>query len=149
VTEEYELCVGIETKNLTAIGDFVGAVAKKLKLSNEVTFALQMAVDEACANVMEHAYAGQKDGTVSIRCQTVGDQVVVTIQDRGRPFDPQAVPRPDPSAPLEKRGNGALGLYLMERLMDSVEFEFDDESGNTLTMKKRFHHGEQAVQSTP
>jgi anti-sigma regulatory factor (Ser/Thr protein kinase) len=141
VSEKYELCVSIETENLTIIGDFVGAVAKKLKLSNEVTFALQMAVDEACANVMEHAYAGQTDGTVRIRCQTVGDQVVVTIQDNGRPFDPQAIPRPDPTAPLERRGNGALGLYLMERLMDSVEFEFDAESGNIRTMKKRFHHG--------
>jgi len=141
VTKKYELCVSTETKNLTVIGNFVGTVAHKLKASEEVTFALQMAVDEACANVMEHAYAGQTNGKVCITCQTVGDQVVVTIHDHGRPFDPQAVPRPDPTAPLERRGNGALGLYLMEQLMDSIQFDFDVEKGNTLTMKKRLRHG--------
>jgi serine/threonine-protein kinase RsbW len=141
VTKKYKLCVSTETKNLTVIGNFVGSVARELKASEEVTFALQMAVDEACANVMEHAYAGRTDGMVCITCQTVDDQVKVTIHDHGRPFDPQAVPRPDPAAPLERRGNGALGLYLMEQLMDSVQFEFDVKKGNTLTMKKRLRHG--------
>jgi serine/threonine-protein kinase RsbW len=141
VTKKFQLCVSTEMKNLTVISEFVNTVAKKLKLDVEVAFALQMAVDEASANVMEHAYAGQTDGTVCITCQTVGDQIVVTIHDHGRPFNPQAVLRPDPTAPLEKRGEGALGLYLMEQLMDSVEFDFDAARGNTLTMKKRFHHG--------
>jgi serine/threonine-protein kinase RsbW len=124
-------------KNLTVISDFVTSVAKKLGLDDDQTFALQMAVDEACANVIEHAYGGQPNGTISIHCQTLNDDVVVTIHDHGRPFDPQSVPRPDITAPLEKRQNGGLGLYLMEKLMDSVEWEFDAQKGNTLTLRKR------------
>jgi serine/threonine-protein kinase RsbW len=145
VTEKFELCVNTETKNLEAIASFVTSIAGELELDDDVSFALQMAVDEACANVMEHAYDGQTNGKVHITCQTVGDEVVVRIHDHGRPFDPQSVTRLDPDAPLEKRGEGALGLYLMEKLMDSVEFHFDPTNGNTLTMKKRIHRGKQAI----
>jgi serine/threonine-protein kinase RsbW len=137
VTSEFKLSVTSEMKNLTVISDFVTSVAKKLGLDDDQTFALQMAVDEACANVIEHAYGGQTNGTISIHCQTLNDDVVVTIHDQGRPFDPQSVPRPDITAPLEKRQNGGLGLYLMEKLMDSVVWEFDAEKGNTLTLRKR------------
>ncbi len=124
-------------KNLAVIADFVTAVAEKLGLDEDETFALQMAVDEACSNVMEHAYRGRSDGEVSLRVEAVDDHVVVTIRDQGEPFDPQSVPRPDICAPLQKRQNGGLGLYLMEKLMDSVEWEFDPSSGNKLTMRKR------------
>lgn len=137
MTSEFKLSVTSNMKNLTAISDFITSVAKKLGLDDDQTFALQMAVDEACANVIEHAYGGQTNGTISIHCQTLNDDVVVTIHDHGRPFDPQSVPRPDITAPLEKRQNGGLGLYLMEKLMDSVEWAFDAEKGNTLTLRKR------------
>ena len=137
MTSEFKLSVTSKMKNLTVISDFITSVARKLGLDDDQTFALQMAVDEACANVIEHAYSGQTNGTISIHCQTLNDDVVVTIHDHGRPFDPQSVPRPDITAPLEKRQNGGLGLYLMEKLMDSVEWEFDAEKGNTLTLRKR------------
>ncbi len=147
MTEKFELCVNTETENLEVIASFVTSIADKLMLDDDMSFALQMSVDEACANVMEHAYGGQTNGKVHITFQAVGDEIVVRIHDHGRPFDPQSVPRLDPNAPLEKRGEGALGLYLMERLMDSVEFHFDSTRGNTLTMKKRIHHGRQTIRS--
>jgi len=134
---EFVLSVTSEMENLTVISDFIASVTMKLGLNGDQTFALQMAVDEACANIIEHAYGGRAGGTILITCQTVNDDVVVTIHDHGRPFDPQSVARPDITAPLEKRENGGLGLYLMEKLMDSVEWEFDAEEGNTLTMRKR------------
>lgn len=143
VTSEFQFSVSSDMKNLVVIADFVTAAAKKLGLDEHETFALQMAVDEACSNVMEHAYRGRSDGKVSLRFQAVDDEVVVTIHDQGEPFDPQSVPRPDISAPLQKRENGGLGLYLMEKLMDSVEWEFDPERGNTLTMRK--HRGKPTV----
>jgi serine/threonine-protein kinase RsbW len=96
-----------------------------------------MAVDEACANVIDHAYDGKPDGTVRIVCNASDDEVTVTILDHGQPFDPHSVPPPDTTAPLQKRQEGGLGLYLMEKLMDSVQFEFDKGKGNRLTMKKK------------
>ena len=137
VTSEFKLSVSSDMKNLAVIADFVAAVAQKLGLDDDETFALQMAVDEACSNVMEHAYRGRADGKLSLRVEAEDDEVVITLHDQGEPFDPHSVPRPDLSAPLQERHNGGLGLYLMEKLMDSVGWEFDPERGNTLTMRKR------------
>ena len=131
-------------KNLSTISDFVTSATKKLGLHEETAFAVLMAVDEACANVIEHAYCGIADAasdTMCVSLKTVADSIVITIQDHGRAFNPQSVVRPDVTASLDKRGDEALGLFLMEKLMDSVEFKFDAVNGNRLTMKKRLSHG--------
>ena len=141
---KFRLCVSTCMENLTAISDFVASVAERLGLDEDTTFAVSMAVDEACANVIEHACAGMARkvaGKICITFSPVAGSLVVTIRDHGRAFDPQSVVRPDITAPLEQRGDEALGLYLMERLMDSVEFHFDAVNGNTLTMKKRLSRG--------
>ncbi|MBM4429825.1 MAG: ATP-binding protein [Chloroflexi bacterium] len=140
MTSKYELCVTSSMENLTLISDFVTSVAGQMSLDEDQTFALQMAIDEACANVMEHAYGGQGHGTIRICCHADEDEVIVTIHDQGRPFDPQSVPRPNTAAPLEQREEGALGLYLMEKLMDWIGFEFDPIHGNTLTMRKKISY---------
>lgn len=135
-----KLAVTSEMKNLTAVSDFVTEFARSQKICEDDTFALQTAIDEACANVVDHAYQGKPDGKMQIQCTLSDGQVTVTIVDHGKPFDPSSVPRPDVSAPLQKRQEGGLGLYLMERLMDSVKFEFDSAKGNRLTMKKKVRH---------
>jgi anti-sigma regulatory factor (Ser/Thr protein kinase) len=139
MTSKFKLRVTSDMKNLATISDFVSAFAREWTLNDDDTFALQMATDEACANVIEHAYNGRPDGTVSIECSLANDEVILTIRDRGRPFDPKSVPRPDMAAPLDKRHEGALGLYLMEKLMDVVQFEFDATKGNKLTMRTKVH----------
>lgn len=137
MTSKFKLRVTSDMGNLAIISDFISAFARELALHEDDAFALQMAADEACSNVIEHAYSGRSDGTISITCWLADDEVILTIRDCGRPFDPNAVPRPDMSAPLEKRHEGALGLYLMEKLMDVVQFEFEPSKGNKLTMKKK------------
>lgn len=144
---KYHLDINSDTRNLAAISDFVTAAAAELGIDPKTSFAIQMAVDEACSNVMEHAYCGRNDGTVSIACEARGGELIVTIRDRGRSFDPEAIQRPDPNAPLEEREATALGLFLMEKLMDSVEFHFDPVEGNTLTMRKKVQCGHQSVAS--
>jgi len=137
VTPDFELSVSSKMENLTTISDFITSVAQKLHLDDDQTFAVQMAVDEACTNIIEHAYGGQADGTIHITCRLVNDDIEIIIRDYGQPFDPQTAPRADVTAPLEERTERGLGLYLMEKLMDSVEFEFDPVKGNVLTMRKR------------
>ncbi len=145
MTSKRSLCVRSDMKNLTAIREFLTAATESLHLEEDVAFALQMAVDEACANVIEHAYEGRMDGILCVSCYRSGDSMVVTICDHGKPFDPDSIRRPDISAPLDKRGDEALGLYLMERLMDSVQFRFDPVAGNKLTMKKRIRSGKPSL----
>jgi anti-sigma regulatory factor (Ser/Thr protein kinase) len=95
-----------------------------------------MAVDEACTNIIEHAY-GDAPGDIHLGCRVAPGECVITIRDRGRPFDPESVPPPDLTCDLEDRRAGGLGLYLMRKLMDEVRFSFDPDKGNQVVMIKR------------
>ena len=131
-----ELTVSSDLGNLARIADFVLGAAARLGLDERQAYEVQMATDEACANIIEHAYGPGTAGEIGICCALEGDDVVGTIRDRGRPFDPDQVAEPDITCSLEERQIGGLGLYFMRRLMDSVEFTCRPE-GNTLRMVRR------------
>jgi anti-sigma regulatory factor (Ser/Thr protein kinase) len=133
----YELCVDSHLANLAEIADFVAQHAVRVGLNEDDVFAVQMAVDEACTNSMQHAYEGREDGEVRVCCYLEDRDFVVRISDQGHAFDPATVPEPDISAPLETREIGGLGLFFMRKLMDSVEFHFDASQGNEVIMRKR------------
>ena len=91
---------------------------------DKYSFPLETAVDEASTNVVKHAYKG-KGGFFEISCELQGHEIVITIRDRGKPFDPNSVPLPDVDADLENRKVGGLGIYMMKKMMDEVKYSFD------------------------
>lgn len=137
----HEICVTSQLSNLTQIAEFIARRTAMAGLDEGQAFAVQMAVDEACTNAIEYAYEGRQDGEVRICCYLEGRDFVVRISDRGRPFDPSSVPLPDIRAPLQDRQVGGLGLFLMRKLMDSVEFRFDAVQGNEVVMRKHRQAG--------
>lgn len=120
---------------LAEISDFVVDQARAAGLDEHAAWEVQLAVDEAATNVIQHSYA-RIPGPITITTQLVGPEFEITIRDRGKPFDPEAVPEPDLVSPLEERKTGGLGLFLMRKLMDRVTFEFTDGE-NVLVMAKR------------
>jgi anti-anti-sigma factor len=134
--EQYTLTVSSRPENLSRIADFVHRVAAAWGLNEREAFAVSMAVDEACTNIIEHAY-GTDEGPIEIACRREDDDCIIVIRDQGRPFDPFKIPEPDLEAPLEEREVGGLGLFFMRQLMDEVNFHFDPDLGNVLTMVRR------------
>lgn len=130
-----ELTVPGNLDDLPAILSFMEQTCEQAGVDSALRFDLQLAVEEACCNVIEHAYAG-KGGEFSITFETRGHDVVITLRDRGQPFDPGQVAEPDMDRPLAERPIGGLGIHLMYQLMDEVRFTFS-EDGNTLVMVKR------------
>lgn len=137
MTHEDELCVTSRLTNLTHIAEYVAERAARAGLNEEEVFAVQMAVDEACTNSIEHGYQGAENGEVRVCCYTENDDFIVRITDFGRAFDPSSVPEPDLSGPLEERQIGGLGLFFMRKLMDSVEFVCNVGGCNQILMRKR------------
>lgn len=123
--------------SLAAIGEFVTRAAEAANLNARARYAVQVAVDEACSNIIEHAYGGEGRGDVECTCRVNEDGLTVILRDLGQPFDPTGVPEPDLEASLEDRNTGGLGLYFVRKLMDEVRFEFRPDVGNVLTMVKR------------
>jgi len=122
-------------ENLSHIGDFICDSMREFGLSTRRILDVQMAVDEACTNIIEYGYANEV-GTIDIACQRKGKEIVVVIRDKGKPFDPSSVQPPDLNASLEERKTGGLGIYFMKTLMDEVKYEFK-KGKNVLTMVVR------------
>ena len=132
-----ELSLRADYSHLSRIRRFVGEVGEELGIPERELYELELAVDEACANIIEHGYNGT-GGKIEIQIQAMNGGVQVLIRDWGKPFDPESIPEPDVSAPLEERPVGGVGLYLMRKIMSQVHFAFDPQEGNTLTMTKRW-----------
>jgi len=135
----------IETRYLVVFSDlaelprvlaFVRRACQDAGLDADAAFACELATDEACTNVIEHAYQGDASGEIRILCAWDGDEFLVRLHDRGRAFDPNAVASPTLAGNLASRRPGGLGLHFIYSLMDDVQFRFDAEKGNTLVMKK-------------
>ncbi len=132
--DRFELEIEGKLESLAIIGVFIGDTMRELGLAARKIFELQLAVDEACTNIIEYGYANANEvGMIDIACQRKGEEIVVVIKDRGKPFDPTSVPPPDLNASLEERKAGGLGIYFMKTLMDEVRYEFK-EGKNVLTM---------------
>ncbi len=136
MARQFSLTVNSHVDRLAEIAEFIGQAARASGLNEEQIYDIQMAVDEACTNVIQHAYHGHPDGTIEISCEKHGKDYVISIQDYGDRFDPKKVVRPRTHAPLSRRNIGGLGLFFMHKLMDRVEFDFTPH-GNRLTLVKQ------------
>lgn len=121
---------------ITEVHNFVEQIGAAHSLDERTLHTLHLVLEEACTNVIVHAYQGQ-GGQMEIAFEKQSDCLRVIIHDWGTPFDPAEVPVPDISAPLDERPLGGLGVYLLREMMDDVQYQFSAKDGNTLTMVKK------------
>ncbi len=114
---------------------FVEKVCEAVGFDAPQTMNLNLAVEEAVANVMNYAYPPGVQGNVNIEACANDSRLKFTIIDSGRPFDPTAVAEPDTSLSADQRPIGGLGIHLIRQLVDSVNYEFTD-GHNVLTLRK-------------
>jgi serine/threonine-protein kinase RsbW len=117
--------------------EFVADVARKAGLDERGIYHCQLAIDEACTNIVEHGY-GQNgaDKIIQLICRYDSHYLTIIIMDNSAAFDPLARPDPDPSMSLEKREKGGWGIYFIKKLMDGVSYMREGRV-NRLTMVKR------------
>lgn len=129
-------------ESLTTLREDARKAAVTAGLSEKAVYAVQMAVDEAFTNIIEHAFGGERDEEVECKFIVGGDALTITLKDCGRSFNPDEISDPDLKASLEEREVGGLGLFFMRQLMDEVKFTFYPGEGgragcNILEMVKR------------
>lgn len=124
-------------ESLAEIGTFIHQAAESAGLDEHSIYQVETAVDEACANIIEHAYGGDGNHEIRIACMIQPDTITVQLHDTGKPFNPELIKPPGLDLPLEERSDRGLGLFFINRWMDSVKFDFSESEGNTLTLKKR------------
>ena len=123
--------------SLAKISEFVAKSAEDVGFDSKGIYAVKLAVDEACTNIIEHGYGGEGLGEIKCTCDVSGNQLKITLQDWGRSFNPDDVPDPNFAVPLEELKPRGAGLFFMKKLMDEVHFKFHEEHGNVLVMVKK------------
>lgn len=113
------------------------AFAGENRLPPHVVQAAQVALDEILSNTVRAGWAdGAARGEIQVSFRILEDLLEVVISDDARPFNPLEREDPDVSAPVLERPIGGLGIYLVKRLMDVVEYERAGDR-NRLRLGKR------------
>ena len=123
--------------SLAAIAEFYAQAAHEAGFDSKDTYAVKLAVDEACSNIIEHGYGEETSAEICCSYDVLKDGLKITIQDWGTPFSPDEIPEPNFDVDLCDLKPRGAGLYFMKKLMDQVEFDFDSGDGNILVMLKR------------
>ena len=123
-------------KSLAVISQFIVDIAVEAGFSPSDVYAIQTAVDEACSNIIDHAYGEENIGDIKISVKQFENKLKIILIDQGEPFVPDDIPEPDITSPLELRKERGLGIFFMRKLMDTVIFEFSQSKGNILTLEK-------------
>jgi len=131
-----QIKVEASRENLSKLLTFVEQACHRYQVSRETRLNLQLAVEEACVNIIEHGYAGLQPGMIEITFQLKDNQVFITITDFGREFDPTTYPPPDRSSEWDQRPVVGLGVFLLTKLMDEVRYTGDPKQGNRLELIK-------------
>jgi serine/threonine-protein kinase RsbW len=133
----FGLHVPSSTENLSMIRDFVRSIGTQAGMSDMQVARLEMAVDEACSNVMEHAYGLDSTKEVSIRATADDSALRIVVIDTGKGFDPAAVEQKKLEDLISARRTGGLGMRLIKSFMDEVHYAMIPGVKNELTMVKK------------
>ncbi len=110
-------------ENLPEFMATVTQAARTRDLKTEKIYDLEMALEEAMTNICAYAYPEDDPGDVEVACGIDDhDLFFIEIKDFGRPFDTLSVQDPDITAGIEDRKIGGLGIFLIKKLMDRVEY---------------------------
>lgn len=132
-----ELRLANDIAGLAEVAERVERFGVDQRLPANVVNALNVVLDEAVSNAVNHGYDAGMRGEIAVRLRRRPGSVLVEVEDDGKPFDPLQAPPPDLSLPLEQRPIGGLGVHLIRNLMDEVYYTRVD-GRNVLKMAKHF-----------
>jgi serine/threonine-protein kinase RsbW len=119
--ESIRLELASNGRDLDALRSRIEGLLSDPRVSSDVSQRVQLAVHEVCANIVEHAYGSDRDGTIQVTLTRTFEpqRLVVDLFDTGLPFDPASEPEPNLDEP-HVRG---YGLYIVRSVMDDVRYD--------------------------
>ena len=134
-----ELAISNDLAALTQVRDLVATAIRGGDFPDIMINRLQIAVDEAVTNIIEHGYddRGPGRGRIILRTETTTDEFRITIIDNGRCFDPTLSSEVDIKRHVAAGHDGGLGVFLIRRIMDVVDYRYESGRENRLILVKK------------
>jgi|SRR5215467_6262344 len=101
----------------------------------DVQYFANLAIEEFVTNCIKYGYQDDREHVIEIRLQLSESELTLTVVDDGRPFNPLDAPAPDTQLAVEERPIGGLGIYLVRRLSDHMEYLRTDGKNRTTVHK--------------
>ncbi|GAK59446.1 anti-sigma factor antagonist [Candidatus Vecturithrix granuli] len=126
-----------EMSYLYRIREFITGIAAEVGIDEQDILNIELAVDEACANVIEHGYEpNAPDKSLTIQMEIDDQKLVLKIIDQGKSFDPRLKPPPDIQKLITMKRDGGLGISLIKQTMDEIDYRRTPEGCNVLILTK-------------
>jgi anti-sigma regulatory factor (Ser/Thr protein kinase) len=133
-----------EFRYLAVIRETALEVCSRVGMSEFDCYQVEMAVDEAVTNIIEHSYGGEAPPTTEqgkrgyiVVFMEHEDGVVIDIFDHGKGFDFDNHPIADPQEYLAQGNERGLGMFIISQFVDEIDYQRGTEQGNRLRLTKR------------
>lgn len=137
-TNQHSLRIPSAKRYLGDVRTFVEAYAHQAGFAEHEVEHIKLAADEACTNIIEHAYQNQDQNAIELVISIQEQTFSILLRHRGKPFDAMLYHRPqDLRASLNARKGGGWGVFLMNRLMDEVAYRSENGTNEVLLTKRR------------
>ncbi len=134
--DSHSIRIPASTEELSRVREFIADFAGQFGFTVQQTHEIQMAVDEACTNVIKHAYNYDETREIELSISYTSSNLIIKIVDQGKSFDPAVYTTPDLEERIKKRQRGGFGIYLMRSFMDEVEYS-NEKGYNELRMMRK------------
>jgi serine/threonine-protein kinase RsbW len=136
MTDHFELTLRNQRAEIARLQDELESFAREHTVTPRALHELQLAIEEHLTNVLTHGYSDKLEHRIGVRVEVKASELRVQVEDDGRAFNPLEQAAPDVSKPLDERPVGGLGIYMMRKSLDAVEYR-REEGRNVLVMVKR------------
>jgi anti-sigma regulatory factor (Ser/Thr protein kinase) len=136
MTEELEIKLGNKLSELGRFSQSLMEFGERHGLTSKVVHDLNLALEEILSNIISYGYTDNREHEIKVRLSMQPAEVRAEVEDDGQPFNPLEAPEPDTTKPLEERTIGGLGIHLVRKLMDGLEYKRQGNR-NLLTSERR------------
>ena len=130
-----EFVIQNDLQQLDSLMEQVLGFCMQIGVSENILFDIRLAIEEAVTNTIRHGYDDRHTHTIRLTTELRNGNLILQVEDDAKAFNPLKAPDPDLNLPIEKKQPGGLGIYLIKKVMDDVEYERVDGK-NILRMKK-------------
>ena len=133
-----ELVTAAKVEKLAQVNDFVAGLLADTDCSPKTQMQIELVVEEIFVNIASYAYGGGK-GEAILRGRIMDEPsgLELIFMDRGTPYDPLSRMDPNVNAGIEERKIGGLGIFLVKKNVDAIDYEYKDGQ-NILSIRKNF-----------
>jgi sigma-B regulation protein RsbU (phosphoserine phosphatase) len=134
--EELEVKLNNKVSELERLNHTLTEFGRRHGLTPKVVHDLNLALEEILTNIISYGYTDNREHEIKVRLSVQPGEVKAEVEDDGQPFNPLEAPEADTAQSLEERTIGGLGIHLVRKLMDDLEYKRQGDR-NLLTIKKK------------